>query len=309
LRNRNTHRIVEVRNIRLYDVTARGDYRAVNALSSAQDAVVILDGIEVTRETNAIDDLLPGVRMSVHTAGERPIELKVARDLEAIKDALYNFVGNYNKLLMEIDILTRQDEAIVENALYLGEEEKERARENLGLLQGNVTLMQLKSRLQRLMMDPYPTEGGSEMTLLAQIGISTSGGKFQTSGGVDRTLLRGYLQIDEGKLEAALAQNPDGVRQLFGFDRDLDLMVDSGVAFQMDTYLKSFVETGGVVSGRVSAIDNSMARKNREIESYNQHLIDYEREMRRKFGVMEGALDTLEKSSQAIENLNRQTER
>jgi flagellar hook-associated protein 2 len=263
LRNRNTHRIVEVRNI----------------------------------------------RMSVHTAGERPIELKVARDLEAIKDALYNFVGNYNKLLMEIDVLTRQDEAIVESALYLGEEEKQRARENLGLLQGNVTLMQLKSRLQRLMMDPYPTEGGSEMTLLAQIGISTSGGKFQTSGGVDRTLLRGYLQIDEGKLEAALAQNPDGVRQLFGFDRDLDLVVDSGVAFQIDTYLKSFVETGGVVSGRVSAIDNSMARKNREIESYNQHLIDYEREMRRKFGVMEGALDSLEKSSQAIENLNRQTER
>ena len=52
-----------------------------------------------------------------------------------------------------------------------------------------------------------------------------------------------------------------------------------------------------------------MSRKNREIESYNQHLIDFEREMRRKFGVMEGALDTLEKSSQAIENLNRQPER
>jgi flagellar hook-associated protein 2 len=268
-----------------------------------------MDGIEVRRETNEIDDLLPGVRMSLHGAGEGPVDLQIAKDLEAVKDALYNFVGNYNKLLMEIDILTRQDQAVVEQAVFLEEADRDRARENLGLLQGNVTLMQLKSRLQRMMMDPYPTEGGSMMTLLAQIGISTSGGRFQTSGSIDRTLLRGYLQIDEAQLEAALNENPDWVRQLFGYDRDRDLVVDSGVAFQMETYLKSYVETGGVVSGRVSAIDNSITRKNREIESYNQHLIDYERELRRKFGVMEGALDSLEKSSRAIDNLNRQSER
>ena len=223
--------------------------------------------------------------------------------------SLYNFVGNYNKLLMEVDILTRQDQAILENAFYLSDDEREQAQEDLGLLQGNVTLMQLKSRLQRIMMDPYTTDGGRELTLLAQIGISTSGGQFQTSGSIDRTLLRGYLQIDEARLEEALNRNPDWVRQLFGYDRDQDLVVDSGIAYLVETYLKSYVETGGVVSGRVSAIDGSIARKNREIEAYNEHLADYERELRRKFGVMEGALDTLEKSSQAIENLNRQTER
>ncbi|MBN1837637.1 MAG: flagellar filament capping protein FliD [Spirochaetales bacterium] len=309
LRNRNTHRIIDVRDVRIYDVTARGEHKAVNPLSSAQDAVVVLDGIEVTRDTNQIDDLLPGVELSLHAASERPVELTVAKDLEAVKDALFNFVGNYNKLLMEIDILTRQDQGIVENAVFLSDEEREQAQEDLGLLQGNVTLMQLKSRLQRIMMDPYTTEGGRELTLLAQIGISTSGGQFQTSGSIDRTLLRGYLQIDEAVLEGALNQNPDWVRQLFGFDRDKDLVVDSGVAFQVDSYLKPYVGTAGVVSGRVSAIDRSLANKDREIAAYNEHLLDYERELRRKFGVMEGALDTLEKSSQAIENLNRQTER
>jgi flagellar hook-associated protein 2 len=308
LRNRNTHRVIDVRNVRLYDVTARGDYRAVNALSSAQDAVVVMDGIEATRENNEFDDLLPGVRMSLHSPGEGPVKLTVARDIEGMKSALINFVGNYNKLLMDIDILTRQDAGVIDNALYLTDDERERARKDLGLLQGNVTLMQLKSRLQRIMMDPYPTEGGREMTLLAQLGISTSGGQFQTSGGIDRNLLRGYLQIDEARLEEALNRHADWVRQLFGYDRDNDLVVDSGIAFQTDTYLKSYVATGGIVSGRTGAIDTAISRKSREIDDYNQHLVDYEREMRRKFGVMEGALDSLEKSSQAIENLNRRTQ-
>jgi flagellar hook-associated protein 2 len=68
------------------------------------------------------------------------------------------------------------------------------------------------------------------------------------------------------------------------------------------------VETGGVVTNRMSALDNSIARKEREIERYEEHLADYEAELRRKFGVMEGALENLEKSSRAIENLNRRND-
>ena len=55
-------------------------------------------------------------------------------------------------------------------------------------------------------------------------------------------------------------------------------------------------------------MDNSISRKEREIERYNEHLEDYEASLRKKFGAMEGALDNLEKSSQAIENFNRRNE-
>jgi flagellar hook-associated protein 2 len=308
VRNRNTHRIVELRNIRIYDKTARGEYRAVNPLSSAEDAVIVLNGIEVRRESNEIDDLLPGVNITLHGASEYPVSLSVARDLEAVKEGLYNFIGYYNQLLMHIDILSRRDEEVLETAVFLDGEEKKQAEEDLGLLQGNTTLMQLKSRLQRIMMDPHPTDGGRELRLLAQIGISTSGGAFQSSGVIDRTRLRGYLQIDEAQLEQALSRTGEWVKQLFGYDRDNDLAIDSGAAYQVDSYLKAYVDTGGIVSNRMAALENSIARKEREIERYNEHLQDYEAELRRKFGAMEGALDELEKSSQAIENLNRRNE-
>jgi len=168
--------------------------------------------------------------------------------------------------------------------------------------------MQLKSRLQRIMMDPHLTDGGRSLSLLAQIGISTSGGRFQTSGVVDRSRLRGYLQIDEDKLEESVNRMGDWVKQLFGYDSDKDLAIDSGAAYQVDTYLKAYVETGGIVSNRMAVLDNSIARKDREIERYHEHLEDYEAALRRKFGTMEGALDNLEKSSKAIENLNRRNE-
>jgi flagellar hook-associated protein 2 len=157
------------------------------------------------------------------------------------------------------------------------------------------------------MMDPYPTDGGRELSLLAQMGITTSAGSIQ-GGALNKSLLRGYLQIDEGKLEQAINRSPEWVRQLFGNDRDKDLVVDSGAAFATDAYLKAYVDTGGIVSGRVGALADSIARKNREIEAYNKHLLEYEQELRRKFGVMEGALDNLQQSQRAIDNLNRRTE-
>jgi len=308
VRNRNTHRIVHIRGIRIYDKTARGDYRAVNPLSSAEDALIEMNGIEITRESNEIDDLLPGVNITLHGAGEAPVSLSVVRDLESIKEGLYNFIGYYNRLLMHVDILTRQDEQVLESAVFLDEDEEEQAEEDLGLFQGNTTLMQLKSRLQRIMMDPHRTDGGRTLSLLAQIGISTSGGSFQSSGTVDMTRLRGYLQIDEAKLEESVARMGDWVKQLFGYDSDNDLTVDTGAAYQVDTYLKAYVETGGIVGNRMAGLDNSIARKDREIERYKEHLADYEAELRRKFGAMEGALDNLEKSSRAIENLNRRND-
>jgi flagellar hook-associated protein 2 len=305
LRNRNTNRVVEVRGIRVYDKAARGDYRPAKPLSTAQDAVIEMDGVEVTRPENTLSDLLPGVTLNLHAAGDKPVVLDVHKDLESIKNALIRFFGNYNDLLTRVDILTRKDESVIRDAQFLSDQEREQALKDLGLFTGNTTLMQLKSRLQRIMMDPYPTDGGRELALLAQMGITTSAGVFQ-GGALNKSLLRGYLQIDETKLEQAINRNPEWVRQLFGNDRDKDLVVDSGAAFATDAYLKAYVDTGGIVAGRVGTLADSIGRKNREIEAYNKHLVEYEQELRRKFGVMENALDSLQQSQRAIENLNRQ---
>jgi flagellar hook-associated protein 2 len=306
VRNRNTHRLVEIRNIRIFDQTARGEYRPADPLATAGDAILELDGVEVVREGNAIDDLIPGVTLNLQAASDQPVTLDIRRDQETIKNTVINFIGTYNRLLTQVDILTRRDEAVIEDAQFLSEDEREEAYSYLGLFQGNITLMQLKSTLQRLMMNSYPTSGGRELALLAQIGIATDASGSARLGSLDKTRLRGYLEMNETKFDEAVTAHADWVRELFGVDKDKDLIIDTGVAYSLDTYLKSYLETGGIISNRIDNLNNLISRKENEIEDYNEHLVEYEAELRRKYGIMEGALDSLEQSSRALENFNKQ---
>ncbi len=304
LRNRNTHRLITLKNIRVRDTRVRGEYTPVKPLSTVSDALLSMDGIEITRDSNNINDLIPGVELSLHKEGDREVSLTIERDREVIKEAIIELVGNYNQLLTHMDILTRRDESVIEDALFLNEDEKEWAKKNLGLFLGNQSLRQLKTRLQNIMMNPYPTSGESELSLLAHIGIATNATAPGRQSSLSKTRLRGYLQIEETKLDSAISGHPDWVKELFGSDRDKDLIIDNGVAFSLDQYLKPYVNTGGIISSRLNGLDNKISRKNRDIASYNRHLEDYEAELKRKYGKMEAALNALEKSSQALDNLN-----
>lgn len=303
IRNRNTHKTIELGPMRIYDPTVRGDYVPARPVSEAVDSRVEFEGIEIRRPGNTIDDLVPGVTLSLHDTSERPVELAIEPDREAAKEQIITFVGYYNQLLGQIQVLTSNDESIIDELSYYSDEERETAREQLGLYQGDSTLFQMKSRLQTIMMNSYPTIEGRDMALLSQIGISTNSGGF--GGGLDTSKLRGYLEIDEDTLDAVLEENIPAVAQLFGRDTDGDLIVDSGAAYTTETYIKPFVETGGIISYKITSLDNRIDRTNRDIESYEDKLADKEQELRRQYGRMEGAIESLQSSSDAIENLNR----
>jgi flagellar hook-associated protein 2 len=307
--NRNTHREITISSIRIYDPTTRGDHRPVHALSEAQDALLIMDGVEVYRETNLIDDLIPGVTLELIGESEDPVTLNVETDEKAIKEKIIEFVGHYNRLLTQIDILTRNDSAIIEEALYLTEEEQQKAARNLGLLQGELGLSQLKNRLRTIMLSPYKTRVGRDLTLLAQIGISTDASKLGTSATLERSKLRGYLEIDEEKLEAAFNRFPEAIRELFGYDTDGDFIVDSGVAYSIDSNMRYYVSSTGYIANRVATIDRTVQNRNRDIADYEKYLADYELGLKKKYGRMEHMLRVMEQNSQTIENFNKRGEK
>ena len=170
--------------------------------------MISLDGIDVRRGTNTIDDLIPGVTLNVKAPSDSPVELSVKHDVEGIKKQIQALVGSYNQIITDIDVLTRKDEGIIADAAYLTDDERKKARDNLGLLFGDLSLQQLKSSMQRVMMNPYPTSMNRELSLLAQIGISTDT-RAPGSAGIDKTKLRGYLEIDDPKLSAAIDQHAE----------------------------------------------------------------------------------------------------
>ena len=305
LRNRNTHRRVSITDVALVDVTQRGDFVPVNAVSEAGDAVLTIDGIEVSRPSNVIDDVVPGVTLTLKAPSKDPVDLTVHRDAKAIKDTVLSLVGAYNRIITDVDVLTRKDAAVIDQAGYLTDEEKKKATERLGLLTGETMLSNLKSSMQQIMMNAYPTSRLRELSLLAQIGIATD--LRRPGSGIDKTRLRGYLEVDEAKLENAIAATPDAIRELFGNDTDGDLVVNTGVAYTLEALLRPYVQTGGILSNRVAGTDTLIARNAREISDYEKRLVAKEAELKRKYGLMEGALSEMEKNSQTLKNFTSGT--
>ena len=303
IENRNTHRTLHISDARLIDAASRGDQTPVNATAQAADARLLVDGIEVQRPSNVIDDLLPGVTLTLSDSSPDAVRLEVVGDTELIKGRVIEFIGSYNRLLTEIDILTRADDSVIGDAGFLTDEEQDTALSRLGLFQSDLALLRLKSTLQRLIMDAYPTDADRELALLSQIGVSTDVRRLGT--GLDRTRLRGYLEVDEQQLDAALVQQRREVKQLFGSDTDNDLVIDTGVAFVVDRLLTSYVQPNGVMDARLATLDSSLTRRNTQIETLGLRLERREQELREQFTEMEAAVQSLEQSRRTLENLGR----
>jgi flagellar hook-associated protein 2 len=290
--------------VRIFDTTETGGFRPKNVVSTAGDAVVLIDCIEVIRPTNSIDDLIPGVTLNLQRPSETPVKLDIEPNREAAKEAIIELVGTYNLLLTEINILSRNEPTVIDEISFrLSEEEKKTYTERLGIFQGDSTLSQIRTRLQGIMMGVWPT--GSGPAVLSSFGISTDS---RRGGGYDASRLRGYLEIEEKTLDTALEADFRKVRDSFGYDSDGDLIIDSGAAFAMDALMRPYVETGGIIASRTRTIDTQVARQERDIENFDRQLASKEAELKRKYGLMEGALGQMESSASAWDNFGKQNE-
>ncbi|MFH2115345.1 MAG: flagellar filament capping protein FliD, partial [Spirochaetota bacterium] len=304
IRNENTDSDVRIRSVRISDPTETGGFRPKNAVSTAGDAVVLIDGIEIIRSSNTIDDLIPGVTLNLQRPSETQVHLDVEPNREAAKEAIIELVGTYNLLITELNVLGRNEPSVIDEISFrLSDDEKKTYTERLGIFQGDSTLSQIRTRLQGIMMGVWPTSDGS--AVLSSFGISTDS---RRGGGYDASRLRGYLEIEEKTLDAALQADFRKVRDSFGYDSDGDLLIDSGAAFAMEALMRPYVETGGIISSRTRTIDSQVDRQQKDIENFDRQLASKEAELKRKYGLMEGALGQMESSASAWDNFGKQND-
>jgi flagellar hook-associated protein 2 len=215
-------------------------------------------------------------------------------------------VGNYNRLLAEINVLTRNDDRILEELSYLSPEERAEMEKKQGAFLGDSTLNQIRNSMQRAAGAPYPTEAERDLVMLAQIGIGTDVRRSGLGGGYDPSRLRGYLEIDEKALDMAIETKLPAMQQLFGNDTDGDMLADTGVAYMLENLSKPYVETGGIISLKTGTIDSRISQDRRRIESMERQLAGKEQQLRVQYGQMEGAYNRMEQMSDSLSNFNRQ---
>jgi len=301
--NRNSSKTVTLTDLRIYDPKAAGDYVPVNPVSVAQDALVKYEGITIKRDKNEIDDLIPGVTLNLHEATGKTETLKVKPDTETAKESIIEFVGKYNRMMAEVNILTQNKPEVITEIQYFTSDEKKAEEEKLGLMLGDTTLNGVKASMQRITSNAYKLAGDAGFNMLSQLGIST---RATAGAGIDTSRLRGYLEIDEKKLDAALESHMDYVKNLFGTDTDGDLIIDSGVARELDSSLTPYTQTGGIFALRTSGLASKIDTTEKKIAQLDVQLADKEAVLKAKYGQMEGTLGSLQSQSSAISNFSKQ---
>lgn len=291
VRNRNTGAEISMSSYTVYDEKKNLEYSPVNPVSTAGDATLRYNGITIHRPTNKIDDVIPHVTLNVKQPTERTATIDINPDKVSAKDALIEFVGNYNQVIAEINILSDNKPEIVTELDYLSKEEREVAEKKLGMFLNDFSLTSGKSSLRTIVNANYPWSDEATITMLSQIGISSRASG--NGGGYNASQMRGYLEIDEKKLDSSLENDLDQIKSIFGYDRDGDLIIDSGIAFSIDRQLTSWVQSGGLIATKTAGLDKRISASEANIKKLEAQLDVKEAKLRQKYGQMEGTLNGL----------------
>ena len=151
---------------------------------AAKDAVMELNGVEVTSSTNTIENVVDGLTFNVSSLGQSSV--KVDQDTGKVAERVQGFVDKFNELKETIRSLTSFDAETGESSL----------------LTGDSTIRGIENQLKRVLTDIVPGLENASVRSLADVGISTD---YET----------GLLQFDSQKFQQQLLQNPDDVTALF----------------------------------------------------------------------------------------------
>lgn len=88
--------------------TYSADIKHLDETVTAQDAKIVMDGIEITRSSNEITSVIEGVTLNINGATEvgETVSLTIDQDTSTVEEQLEAFVENYNNTITKMNSLT-----------------------------------------------------------------------------------------------------------------------------------------------------------------------------------------------------------
>lgn len=179
----------------------------------AQSSLVKVDGFPIgsgnwiARDTNSVEDVIPGVSLTLKNANSNAsITIGVTTNTDAIKTNIKTFISAMNEVRSSLQALTKVSNS---SGTTAG-----------SLLTGNYGVQLIGTQLKEVLTDLglgfnmfNSTSGtGDYYSALSQIGISTDADESSSTYGM--------LVLDEEALDEALDNDPDGVADLFAANYD-----------------------------------------------------------------------------------------
>jgi flagellar hook-associated protein 2 len=140
-----------------------------------------VNGIAISKNSNTVMDVIPGVTLNLTKVTTTPVTLTVTQDTASVTKSVNDFVTAYNTLSKSLTDVSSYDAATKTGAV----------------LQGNATVRNLQAQLRSVLNTP----GAGTVTSLSQIGVT-----FQRDG---------TLALDSTKLTSVMKSDFSGIAGLF----------------------------------------------------------------------------------------------
>lgn len=241
-----------------------------NHIQKGMDAVFSVDGVKMTRPTNTITDIGPGITLELKQKGE--ISFNVSQDTSAISESLNNLVTAYNDLMTNITAATKYDAEAGVKGNFVGVSE----------------IYNIKAQVNEILLRTITVDG------TITVGDSDTSEGMQVSSKVSLsladyglTLTDGLLTFDSSKFEAKFNEDPDLAERFFvghnGFE-DINLASEkvSGLYDEKNPDGMKFEDGGFTITYNDQTIDLSKTKNgdpfvlkgNSDVEMA-QNLIDH----------------------------------
>lgn len=230
----------------------------ITTIDTAQDAVILVDGQQISRDSNSFSDVIDGVTFNLVKAEVGTIEtLTIKQDNAAVRGRVESFVAAYNTLNNTINQLSsfNADTGAA------------------GVLLGDSSLRGVQTQLRQTLTDAVQ---GVDISTLAELGVTTN----QDNGN---------LQIDTDRLNSALNSNFASVANLFASE--------NGIAKRLDGVLTRYTSTDGVLDLRTDGLRSQLDRISDDRERLDRRLEGLESRYRAQFTAMDQLVAQLQSIS------------
>jgi flagellar hook-associated protein 2 len=236
-------------------------------VSSARDALLLYgsnssSGVLIASSTNEFSNVVDGINLSVNDASSKTVTVNVTSTSSGLVSNAKEFVAAYNSLRTNLDTVTSFD------------------AENLttGILFGTTAALRVDSDLTHVITSRF--FGFSSFQSLESVGISLDD--------------KGKMTLDESKLKAAYAKDPDSLKKMFT-DKD------RGVAKKLSDVIEQLAgKNNSVLTSRSTALSNIIEANEKRITTMDEILTKQRDRLLTEFYRIESTVAKLQDSLAAL---------
>jgi flagellar hook-associated protein 2 len=253
-----------------FTLTSSDSALTFSSVQTATDAQLNVNGIDFTRSSNVIDDVITGVTLSLNTVTSGAANLSINQDDSQARANIVDFVAIYNEAQRQLKELS--------NSSVGGE------------LAGDSIFRSLTSSLRSLVLGTSSSASGN-VSNLSDMGISVS-----------RT---GELNVDDTKLDNALANNYADVVKMFSANTDdqtASSTAAAGLAGDISNLIADATDANSYLLTQQDTLADANSARQEELSDLADRMERVEERYNRQFLAMQQIIDQMNSTRESMES-------